>query len=96
MFDQQSTVPFLSNHYKRSILLEIFKVLGAANVLGDPMAFLQHISFGFWEFPSFPAIRLLESARNLTPSEFVLSMVQGTKGLLQNVLFAVSNAATKA
>ena len=96
LFDQQSMFSYLSTHYKRSILLEVFKVVGAANVLGDPMSFLQHISFGFWEFLSFPAMGLLESMRNMTPSGFILGFVQGTKGLLQNVLFAISNATTKA
>lgn len=96
LFDRQGMYSFFSSHYKRAVLLEVFKLLGAANVLGDPLALLHHITLGFWEFLSFPAMGMIESATNLTPSGIILGFVQGTKGLLQNVLFAVSNAATKA
>lgn len=96
LFDQQSIFAYLSSHYRRSLILELFKLVGAANVLGDPLALLQHISLGFWEFLSFPAMGLVESATKLTPSGLIMGFVQGTKGLLQNFLFAISNAATKA
>ena len=96
MFDQQAMATFVATHYKRALILEIFKLVGAANVLGDPMATIQHVGLGFWEFVSFPAAGFVQSCKSLSPTEFVLGCVQGTKGLLQNVLFAVSNATTKA
>jgi hypothetical protein len=96
LFDQQAMTSYLATHYKRALLLEIFKLVGAANVLGDPMATIHHIGLGFWEFISFPATGLVQSCRTFSPTDFVLGCVQGTKGLLQNVLFAVSNATTKA
>lgn len=96
LFDQQTMSSYVAAHYRRALILEIFKLVGAANVLGDPMATVQHIGLGFWEFVSFPALGLVQSFRTLSPSAFVLGCVQGTKGLLQNVLFAVSNATSKA
>ncbi len=96
LFDGQTMVTYISTHYRRALILEIFKLVGAANVLGDPMATIQHVGLGFWEFFSFSAAGLLQSCKTLSPTDFVLGCVQGTKGLLQNVLFAVSNATTKA
>ena len=95
LFDQQAMATYVATHYKRALILEIFKLVGAANVLGDPMATIQHIGLGFWEFVSFPATGLVKSCKTMSPTDFVLGCVQGTKGLLQNVLFAVSNATTK-
>lgn len=38
---------------------------------------------------------LVESARQRGPSQFVAGLVSGTRGLFANVVFGVSNAATK-
>lgn len=96
LLDEITMRSFLSSHYRRALLLELFKIVGAANVLGDPMALLHHVGLGVWEFFSGPAVGLIESARTFGPREFIFGFISGTKGLLQNVLFAASNATTKA
>jgi len=96
LFDEHTISSYLSGHYRRALILELFKLVGAANVLGDPMALLHHVGLGFWQFVSFPAVGLFESVKNMGPEGLVMGFVSGTKGLLQNVLFAVSNATTKA
>lgn len=96
LLDEITMQSFLSSHYRRALLLELFKIVGAANVLGDPMALLHHVGLGVWEFFSGPAVGLIESARTFGPREFIFGFISGTKGLLQNVLFAASNATTKA
>lgn len=96
MIDLDSIGSSLQHHYKRAFILELFKLVGAASVLGDPMSVLHHVGMGVWEFVSGPAIGLIESARNFGPKEFVFGLVSGTKGMMQNFVFAASNATTKA
>ena len=96
LFDEHTISSYLSGHYRRALILELFKLVGAASVLGDPMALLHHIGLGFWQFFSFTAVGLFESIKTMRPEGLVMGFVSGTKGLLQNILFAVSNATTKA
>ena len=96
IMDRQALLDTLSHHYKRAFILEFFKLVGAANVLGDPMAVLHHVGLGVWEFVSGPAAGLIGSAKTFGPREFIFGFISGTKGLLQNFVFAASNATTKA
>eukprot|EP00890_Picochlorum_soloecismus_P002884 jgi/Picsp_1/3597/NSC_06434-R1_vacuolar protein sorting-associated len=96
LMDRDAITNVMERHYKRAFVLEMFKLVGAANVFGDPLAMFHHIGLGFWEFLSGPLIGLIESARTFGPKQFILGMLSGTKGLLQNIVFAASNAACKA
>lgn len=96
LMDRDALSSILERHYKRAFILEMFKLVGAANVFGDPLAIFHHIGLGFWEFMSGPLIGLIESARTFGPKQFILGLLSGTKGLLQNIVFAASNAACKA
>lgn len=96
LMDTSALTQVLRWHYIRAGTPEIFKVVGAANVFGDPVAFLHHLGLGVWAFVSAPAAGLVESARQRGPRQFLLGVLYGTRGLLQNLVFAVSNAATKA
>lgn len=96
LMDRDAITNVLERHYKRAFILEMFKLVGAANVFGDPLAMFHHIGLGFWEFLSGPLIGLIESARTFGPKQFILGLLSGTKGLLQNIVFAASNAACKA
>ena len=86
----------LQRHYLRALLPELYKLVGSASMIGDPVTLLQYVGAGVWTFVAAPAEGLLESARSLGPRQFLLGVLRGTTGLLQNVVFAVSNAATKA
>jgi hypothetical protein len=96
LMDRDAMTNVFGRHYKRAFILEMFKFVGAANVFGDPLAMFHHIGLGFWEFLSGPLIGLIESARTFGPKQFILGLLSGTKGLLQNIVFAASNAACKA
>ena len=86
----------LHRHYFVSLLPELYKLVGAASVIGDPVSLFQHLGAGVWTFVSAPAEGLLASARALGPRQFLLGVLRGTQGLLLNVVFAISNATTKA
>ena len=66
------------------------------SMFGDPLRLVQHLGLGVWAFLASPAAGLVESARQRGPRQFLLGVAGGTQGLFQNVVFAVSNAATKA
>lgn len=96
LMDAPALAQALQRHYVRALIPELFKVVGAASVFGDPVSLLHHLGLGVWAFVSAPAAGLVESARQRGPRQFLLGLLYGTRGLLQNVIFAVSNAATKA
>lgn len=83
-------------HYMYALLPELFKLLGAVSVIGDPVALVQHLGMGVWSFLSAPAVGLVRSARHRILGHFWVACVNGTRALLVNVAYAVSNAATKA
>lgn len=76
-------------HYTRQLLHEIYKVLGSAGFLGNPMGFMQSLGSGVRDFVSSPARSFVQS-----PSQLVGGITQGTQSLVSNTVFAVSNAAT--
>ncbi|PSC70464.1 Methionine gamma-lyase isoform A [Micractinium conductrix] len=85
----------LQRHYTRALLPELYKVVGSASVFGDPVRLFHHLGLGVWAFLASPAAGLVESARQRGPRQFLWGVASGTRGLFQNVVFALSNAATK-
>ncbi|XP_059074534.1 uncharacterized protein LOC131074913 isoform X2 [Cryptomeria japonica] len=77
-------------HYSRQLLHEVYKVLGSVGVFGNPMGFARSLGFGIRDFISVPAKSIVQN-----PTGLVTSMAEGTKSLLNNTVFAVSNAATQ-
>ncbi len=96
LMDAEALGQALHRHYMYSLIPELVKLLGAASVIGDPVSLLQHLGAGVWAFVAAPAEGLVASARDRGPKAFLVGVGRGTRGLLQNVVFAVSNAATKA
>ena len=94
--DSQALINSIQRHYARALLPEVFKIIGSASVFGDPATLFHHLGLGVWTFVSAPAAGLLDSARHLGPKRFLAGILLGTQGLLQNFVFAISNAATKA
>eukprot|EP00898_Chlorokybus_atmophyticus_P008933 jgi/Chlat1/9040/Chrsp94S09266 len=80
-----------ARHYTRQIYKELFKVLGSADFLGNPVGLLQSLSIGMWDFVATPAWGLVQ----LSPRQFTRSIASGTRSLLANTVFALSNAASK-
>eukprot|EP01018_Ginkgo_biloba_P017830 Gb_28330 [translate_table: standard] len=77
-------------HYTRQLLHEVYKVLGSVGVFGNPMGFARNLGFGIRDFISVPAKSIVQN-----PTELITGVAQGTKSLLRNTVFAVSNAATQ-
>lgn len=77
-------------HYTRQLLHEVYKVLGSVGVFGNPMGFARSLGFGIRDFISVPAKSIVQN-----PGGIVTGMAQGTKSLLNNTVFAVSNAAAQ-
>ncbi len=96
LMDAEALSQALQRHYLRSLVPELYKLIGSASMIGDPVSLLQHLGAGVWTFVSAPAEGLLASARALGPRQFLLGVIRGTQGLLLNVVFAISNATTKA
>lgn len=86
----------VQRHYVRALLPQVVRVVGAASLLGDPIRLVHHLRLGVWSFLATPAAGLVESAREWGPRAFLLALQQGTTQLLANVVFAFSNATTKA
>ncbi|KAK6918056.1 Vacuolar protein sorting-associated protein 13, DH-like domain [Dillenia turbinata] len=80
----------LSRHYGRQLLHELYKILGSAGVIGNPMGFVRNVGLGIKDFLSVPARTVFQS-----PTGIVTGMAQGTKSLLSNTVYAISDAATQ-
>ncbi|XP_068635600.1 intermembrane lipid transfer protein VPS13 isoform X2 [Aristolochia californica] len=86
----ESIQEIIVRHYTRQLLHEIYKVFGSAGVIGNPMGFARNVGLGIKDFLSVPAKGVLQS-----PTGLITGMAQGTKSLVNNTIFAVSNAATQ-
>jgi hypothetical protein len=80
----------------RALLPELYKVVGAASVFGDPVRLVHHLGLGVWSFLASPAAGLVQSARGRGPRHLFAGVWSGTAALLRNVIFALSNATAKA
>ncbi|KAL2613042.1 hypothetical protein R1flu_024734 [Riccia fluitans] len=78
----------ITRHYTRQLLHEVYKVLGSADVFGNPVGFIRSVASGVWEFVS-------ASATIQSPTELVRGLAHGTRSLVTNTVFAFSNAATR-
>ena len=56
---------------------------------------IHHLGLGVWAFLASPAAGLVASARGRGPLRFAMGLVDGFRGLLAHVVFAISNAAAK-
>jgi len=56
---------------------------------------IHHLGLGVWAFLASPAAGLVASARGRGPLRFATGLVDGVRGLLAHVVFAVSNASAK-
>ncbi|GAQ80498.1 Vacuolar protein sorting-associated protein [Klebsormidium nitens] len=79
-----------SRHYTRQVLQGVYKVLGSADFLGNPVGFFQSVGSGLWDFVTTPATSLAQN-----PGQFTAGVAEGTRSLLSNTVFAFSNAATR-
>ncbi|KAK4756247.1 hypothetical protein SAY87_006374 [Trapa incisa] len=88
MASWESIREILIRHYTRQLLHEMYKVLGSAGVIGNPIGFARSLGLGIKDFLSVPTRNVLQS-----PVELVRDMARGTSSLLSNTVYALSDAA---
>ncbi|OWM73838.1 hypothetical protein CDL15_Pgr018898 [Punica granatum] len=88
MASWESIQEILFRHYARQLLHEMYKVLGSAGVIGNPIGFARSLSLGIKDFLSVPTRNVLQS-----PAGLVRGMAQGTTSLLSSTIYALSDAA---
>ena len=62
---------------------------------GDPARLIHHLGLGVWSFLASPASGLVEGARRGAPERIAAGMLDGTRGLITNTVYAFSNATAK-
>ena len=95
LIDKGTLQSLMGKHYIKALLKEAVKVLGSANILGDPLGLVQHLGTGMWDFLSKPTVGLLQSARTLGVEQFTAGLSAGSWSLLSHTVYALSNAAFK-
>jgi hypothetical protein len=95
LIDKATLQSLMGKHYIRALLREAVKILGSANVLGDPLGLVHHLGTGMWDFLSKPTVGLFQSARTLGVGQFTAGVSAGSWSLLSHTIYALSNAAWK-
>lgn len=72
-----------------------FTALHTSGLAGDPKRLLHHLGLGVWSFVAEPTAGLLEGARGHGFAAFLKGVRSGTSALINNTIFAFSNATTK-
>ncbi|XP_077218039.1 vacuolar protein sorting-associated protein, putative (DUF1162) isoform X2 [Tasmannia lanceolata] len=90
MASWESIQEILIRHYTRQLLHEMYKVFGSAGVIGNPMGFARNVGLGIKDFLSVPA-----KGASRSPVGLFTGIAQGTKSLVSNTVYAISNAATQ-
>lgn len=67
----------------------------ALRCAGDPAKLIHHLGLGVWSFLASPASGLVEGARRGAPERIAAGMLDGTRGLITNTVYAFSNATAK-
>lgn len=68
---------------------------GSCTCTGDPARLIHHLGLGVWSFLASPASGLVEGARRGAPERIAAGMLDGTRGLITNTVYAFSNATAK-
>ncbi|RLN51421.1 hypothetical protein BBJ29_007449 [Phytophthora kernoviae] len=85
--DQSSTV---QQHYVLQGMRQLYSLVGAADILGNPVGLVTNLGVGVKDFFYEPAAGLVTS-----PQEFVLGLSRGTTSLFTHSLYGAFNAASK-
>jgi hypothetical protein len=92
--NQLSTQQVLTNtllqNFKQQLIREVYKLVGSAEFLGNPIGFVQSLGTGVSDF-------FYEPAKGVTvsPEEFVHGVAKGTWSLVKNSIFGLFNSASK-
>eukprot|EP00953_Heterococcus_sp_UTEX-ZZ885_P038161 19594-Heterococcus_DN1.PRE.4 len=78
----QQLVALLIGHYTRQALGQAYKIVGSAELLGNPIGLLQSLGAGIKDFFYEPALGLSHGS----PKEFILGIIRGTSSLSRSVI----------
>ncbi|DAZ98426.1 TPA: hypothetical protein N0F65_000140 [Lagenidium giganteum] len=77
-------------HYTFQGILQIYALVGAADILGNPIGLVTNLGVGVKDFFYEPVAGLVKS-----PQEFVFGLSRGTASLVKKSVFGTFNAASK-
>ncbi|KAG6587120.1 Vacuolar protein sorting-associated protein [Phytophthora cinnamomi] len=80
----------VQQHYMLQGMRQIYSLVGAADILGNPVGLVTNLGVGVKDFFYEPAAGLVTS-----PQEFVLGLSRGTTSLFTHSLYGAFNAASK-
>ncbi|KAF1315491.1 Vacuolar protein sorting-associated protein, partial [Globisporangium splendens] len=80
----------IQQHYAFQGVLQIYALVGAADILGNPIGLVTNLGTGAKEFFYEPVAGMVQS-----PQEFVLGLARGTASLVKNSVYGTFNAASK-
>ena len=78
----------VTEHYKHSVIRQLYKVIGSIGVLGAPIGFVGSLGSGVKSFFVEPAKAIRKG-----PKDFAKGMKKGTYGLLSNTFQGLGSAA---
>ncbi|GBG88353.1 hypothetical protein CBR_g47051 [Chara braunii] len=64
----------MTRHYTRQVLREVYKIVGSADFLGNPVGLVQNLGLGVWDFVSAPTVSLIQR-----PTQFTHGVAEGTR-----------------
>lgn len=77
-------------HYKSSVLGQLYKVFGSLNIIGNPVSLFRNVSTGFKDLKDKPAEGFVEG-----PLEFGKGLAQGTSSLIAHSVGGALNSVEK-
>eukprot|EP01025_Chloroclados_australasicus_P036630 TRINITY_DN37331_c0_g1_i1.p1 TRINITY_DN37331_c0_g1~~TRINITY_DN37331_c0_g1_i1.p1 ORF type:complete len:1661 (+),score=111.99 TRINITY_DN37331_c0_g1_i1:654-4985(+) len=86
---------FFFAHYFNSLLRELYKLVGAADLLGDPVRLVRHLRLGVWSLIADSASSFIDSSKNRSVSSVASGIASGVNSMIINTTFAFSNATSK-
>eukprot|EP00742_Colponemidia_sp_Colp-10_P011678 GILJ01013009.1.p1 GENE.GILJ01013009.1~~GILJ01013009.1.p1 ORF type:complete len:1942 (-),score=279.50 GILJ01013009.1:31-5289(-) len=87
---QQVLVDQVVRHYAMQIMAQAYRLMGSADLLGNPINLVAHLGTGMKDFFYEPALGLITS-----PTHFGFGVFKGTSSLVRHTLYAGFNASTK-
>jgi vacuolar protein sorting-associated protein 13A/C len=79
--DRREVTDLFKGYYKQQLKRNMFNFLGASNLLGNPIGFLNSVSTGMKDFWYEPTQGMM-----IGPAETASGLFRGTKSLLSNTM----------
>jgi len=80
----------IRTHYTRHLTQQMYKIVGSADFLGNPVGLFNNFSKGFGDFFYEPVHGMVEG-----PQAFGKGLAKGTYSLVRNSMFGTFNSASK-